>query len=120
MYISTSVLISLVPVDVNMYCVVYSKWLDDDYDVQVLNEASVEDNLIDLGPGSPAVVTPRASTAATPTPPSSLTAAASAPSLSTQLAGLSKTHTNTITQLKSIIMVDSDNCHDPLHTDGRI
>ncbi|XP_060757711.1 TOM1-like protein 2 isoform X1 [Neoarius graeffei] len=54
----------------------------------VLNEASVEDNLIDLGPGSPAVVTPRASTAATPTPPSSLTAAASAPSLSTQLAGL--------------------------------
>ncbi|KAG7334956.1 hypothetical protein KOW79_001552 [Hemibagrus wyckioides] len=59
----------------------------------VLNEASVEDNLIDLGPGSPAVVTPRASTAATPTPPSSLTAAAAsaaatAPSLSTQLAGL--------------------------------
>ncbi|XP_026771943.3 TOM1-like protein 2 isoform X2 [Pangasianodon hypophthalmus] len=53
----------------------------------VLNEASVEDNLIDLGPGSPAVVTPRASAAATPTPPSSLTAAA-APSLSTQLAGL--------------------------------
>ncbi|XP_053468591.1 TOM1-like protein 2 isoform X2 [Ictalurus furcatus] len=54
----------------------------------VLNEASVEDNLIDLGPGSPAVVTPRASAAATPTPPSSLTAAATAPSLATQLAGL--------------------------------
>ncbi|KAK3520377.1 hypothetical protein QTP70_024050 [Hemibagrus guttatus] len=56
----------------------------------VLNEASVEDNLIDLGPGSPAVVTPRTSAAATPTPPSSLTtaAAATAPSLSTQLAGL--------------------------------
>lgn len=60
-------------------------------DVQVLNEATVEDNLIDLGPGSPAVVTPQVSAAATPTPPSSLTAAATAPSLSTQLAGLSKT-----------------------------
>lgn len=67
-------------------------------DLQVLNEASVEDNLIDLGPGSPAVVTPRTSAAATPTPPSSLTTAAAAsvaaapPSLATQLAGLSKTH----------------------------
>ncbi|KAM9456837.1 TOM1-like protein 2 isoform 1-T1 [Clarias gariepinus] len=59
----------------------------------VLNEASAEDNLIDLGPGSPAVVTPRVSAAATPTPPSSIpaaaaAAAAAAPSLSTQLAGL--------------------------------
>ncbi|XP_072550578.1 TOM1-like protein 2 isoform X1 [Salminus brasiliensis] len=55
----------------------------------VLNEASEEDNLIDLGPGSPAVVSPRVSAAATPTPPSSLTpAAAAATSLSTQLAGL--------------------------------
>ncbi|KAI4890462.1 hypothetical protein NFI96_025583 [Prochilodus magdalenae] len=57
----------------------------------VLNEASEEDNLIDLGPGSPAVVSPRVSAAATPTPPSSLTpaaAAAPATSLSTQLAGL--------------------------------
>ncbi|XP_060748102.1 TOM1-like protein 2 isoform X3 [Tachysurus vachellii] len=54
----------------------------------VLNEASAEDNLIDLGPGSPAVVTPRASVAVTPTPPPSLTTAAAAPSLSTQLAGL--------------------------------
>ncbi|XP_066497614.1 TOM1-like protein 2 isoform X2 [Hoplias malabaricus] len=56
----------------------------------VLNEASEEDNLIDLGPGSPAVVSPRVSAAATPTPPSSLTpaAAATTTSLSTQLAGL--------------------------------
>ncbi|KAG9264367.1 TOM1-like protein 2 isoform X2 [Astyanax mexicanus] len=54
----------------------------------VLNEASEEDNLIDLGPGSPAVVSPRVSAAATPTPPSSLTPAAAATSLSTQLAGL--------------------------------
>ncbi|KAG1925570.1 TOM1-like protein [Pimephales promelas] len=37
------------------------------YDVKVLNEAT-EDNLIDLGPGSPAVVSPRISA----TPPSSL------------------------------------------------
>lgn len=73
-------------------------------DVQVLNEASVEDNLIDLGPGSPAVVTPRASTAATPTPPSSLNAAASAPSLSTQLAGLSKTRTCTIMHLTTVMV----------------
>lgn len=91
---------SLVPVCVRVCCIMCSKWL---CDVQVLNEASVEDNLIDLGPGSPAVVTPRASAAATPTPPSSLTnaaaaasaAAATAPSLATQLAGLSKTHTVT-------------------------
>ncbi|TSO37075.1 TOM1-like protein 2 [Bagarius yarrelli] len=60
----------------------------------VLNEASVEDNLIDLGPGSPAVVTPKTSVTATPTPPSSLNtttaaaATAAAPSLATQLAGL--------------------------------
>uniref|UniRef100_A0A4W4GS96 Target of myb1 like 2 membrane trafficking protein n=1 Tax=Electrophorus electricus TaxID=8005 RepID=A0A4W4GS96_ELEEL len=45
----------------------------------VLNEASEEDNLIDLGPGSPAVVSPRAVV-----PPTT--------SLSTQLAGLSETH----------------------------
>ncbi|KAA0705311.1 TOM1-like protein 2 [Triplophysa tibetana] len=55
----------------------------------VLSEASEEDNLIDLGPGSPAVVTPRiiATPIHTPTlqPP---VPAASAPSLSTQLAGL--------------------------------
>ncbi|XP_043090651.1 TOM1-like protein 2 [Puntigrus tetrazona] len=43
----------------------------------VLNEASEEDNLIDLGPASPAVVTPRARS---PAP--------AAASLSTQLAGL--------------------------------
>ncbi|XP_016375087.1 TOM1-like protein 2 [Sinocyclocheilus rhinocerous] len=51
---------------------------------QVLNEASEEDNLIDLGPGSPAVVTPRVSATPTSTlqPP-----AAAAASLSTQLAG---------------------------------
>ncbi|KAL7860473.1 hypothetical protein AOLI_G00168220 [Acnodon oligacanthus] len=53
----------------------------------VLNEASEEDNLIDLGPGSPAVVSPRVSAAATPTPSASQTPAA-ATSLSTQLAGL--------------------------------
>ncbi|XP_062874454.1 TOM1-like protein 2 isoform X1 [Trichomycterus rosablanca] len=52
----------------------------------VLNEATVEDNLIDLGPGSPAVVSPRASAAATP--PSSSVASAPAASLSTKLAGL--------------------------------
>ncbi|TRY98995.1 hypothetical protein DNTS_001253 [Danionella cerebrum] len=56
----------------------------------VLNEASEEDNLIDLGPCSPAVVTPRISTtpshsntSSLQTPPSANTA-----SLSTQLAGL--------------------------------
>ncbi|XP_036445053.1 TOM1-like protein 2 isoform X3 [Colossoma macropomum] len=55
----------------------------------VLNEASEEDNLIDLGPGSPAVVSPRVSAAATPTPSASQTPpAAAATSLSTQLAGL--------------------------------
>ncbi|XP_017540344.1 TOM1-like protein 2 isoform X5 [Pygocentrus nattereri] len=56
----------------------------------VLNEASEEDNLIDLGPGSPAVVSPRVSAAATPTPSASQLppAAAAAASLSTQLAGL--------------------------------
>ncbi|XP_046721909.1 TOM1-like protein 2 isoform X5 [Silurus meridionalis] len=71
--------------------------------MKVLNEASVEDNLIDLGPGSPAVVTPRASAAATPTPPPSLTAA-SAPSLSTQLAGLnldSESVTGTLSALSA-------------------
>ncbi|XP_016093999.1 TOM1-like protein 2 [Sinocyclocheilus grahami] len=66
---------------------------------EVLNEASEEDNLIDLGPASPAVVTPRVSTAPTSTlqpPPPAAAAAAAAPaaapaaaaSLSTQLAGL--------------------------------
>ncbi|KAK2915923.1 hypothetical protein Q8A67_000297 [Cirrhinus molitorella] len=68
----------------------------------VLNEASEEDNLIDLGPASPAVVTPRVSTTPTRTPTSTLqppapAAAAvavaastdtAAASLSTQLAGL--------------------------------
>ncbi|XP_056607666.1 TOM1-like protein 2 isoform X2 [Triplophysa dalaica] len=59
----------------------------------VLTEASEEDNLIDLGPGSPAVVTPRiiATPTHTPTPtlqPPVPAAGASAPSLSTQLAGL--------------------------------
>ncbi|XP_050962380.1 TOM1-like protein 2 isoform X3 [Labeo rohita] len=69
----------------------------------VLNEASAEDNLIDLGPASPAVVTPRVSTTPTRTPTSTLQppapaapaaaaaappAAAAAASLSTQLAGL--------------------------------
>ncbi|XP_057201516.1 TOM1-like protein 2 isoform X2 [Triplophysa rosa] len=59
----------------------------------VLTEASDEDNLIDLGPGSPAVVTPRiiATPTHTPTPtlqPPVPAAGASAPSLSTQLAGL--------------------------------
>ncbi|XP_067279237.1 TOM1-like protein 2 isoform X1 [Pseudorasbora parva] len=73
----------------------------------VLNEAS-EDNLIDLGPGSPAVVTPRVSATPTHTPTSTLqpppvaappaaappaaappaAAAANTASLSTQLAGL--------------------------------
>ncbi|XP_056310380.1 TOM1-like protein 2 isoform X1 [Danio aesculapii] len=63
----------------------------------VLNEASEEDNLIDLGPASPAVVTPRVS--ATPTHTHTHThthtqmqtpaaAAADTASLSTQLAGL--------------------------------
>ncbi|XP_077067780.1 TOM1-like protein 2 isoform X2 [Siphateles boraxobius] len=54
----------------------------------VLNEASEEDNLIDLGPGSPAVVNPGVSA----TPASTLQPPAPAPantaSLSTQLAGL--------------------------------
>ncbi|KAL0198493.1 hypothetical protein M9458_007033, partial [Cirrhinus mrigala] len=64
----------------------------------VLNEASAENNLIDLGPASPAVVTPRVSTTPTRTPTSTLQppapaaatpAATAAPaSLSTQLAGL--------------------------------
>ncbi|KAK1799464.1 hypothetical protein P4O66_007683, partial [Electrophorus voltai] len=57
----------------------------------VLNEASEEDNLIDLGPGSPAVVSPRAGAGATPTAPSTPASAAVVPpttSLSTQLAGL--------------------------------
>uniref|UniRef100_A0A8C2JSP3 TOM1-like protein 2 n=1 Tax=Cyprinus carpio TaxID=7962 RepID=A0A8C2JSP3_CYPCA len=61
----------------------------------VLNEASEEDNLIDLDPASPAVVTPRVSTTPTRTPTSTLqppppaaAAAAAAASLSTQLAGL--------------------------------
>ncbi|XP_073699045.1 TOM1-like protein 2 isoform X2 [Garra rufa] len=64
----------------------------------VLNEASEGDNLIDLGPASPAVVTPRVSTTPTRTPTSTLQppgpAAAAAPppaaaaSLSTKLAGL--------------------------------
>ncbi|XP_059413567.1 TOM1-like protein 2 isoform X4 [Carassius carassius] len=56
----------------------------------VPNEASEEDNLIDLGPGSPAVVTPGVS--ATPTHPPTSTLQppppAAASSLSTQLAGL--------------------------------
>ncbi|XP_051995425.1 TOM1-like protein 2 isoform X2 [Xyrauchen texanus] len=60
----------------------------------VLNEASEEDNLIDLGPGSPAVVSPRVSSAPTHTPeatvqpPTAAAAVASTASLSTQLAGL--------------------------------
>ncbi|XP_035380934.1 TOM1-like protein 2 isoform X2 [Electrophorus electricus] len=58
----------------------------------VLNEASEEDNLIDLGPGSPAVVSPRAGAGATPTAPSTPPASAAVvpptTSLSTQLAGL--------------------------------
>ncbi|NP_001338606.1 TOM1-like protein 2 [Danio rerio] len=61
----------------------------------VLNEASEEDNLIDLGPGSPAVVTPRISTTPTHThththmqTPPAAPAAADTASLSTQLAGL--------------------------------
>ncbi|XP_051742031.1 TOM1-like protein 2 isoform X4 [Ctenopharyngodon idella] len=64
----------------------------------VLNEASEEDNLIDLGPGSPAVVSPRVSAAPTHTPTSTLqppdaapaatAVAANTASLSTQLAGL--------------------------------
>ncbi|XP_026063265.1 TOM1-like protein 2 isoform X2 [Carassius auratus] len=62
----------------------------------VLNEASEGDNLIDLDPASPAVVTPRVSTTPTRTPTSTLqppSAPPSAPpaaaaSLSTQLAGL--------------------------------
>uniref|UniRef100_A0A8C1RVE5 Target of myb1 like 2 membrane trafficking protein n=1 Tax=Cyprinus carpio TaxID=7962 RepID=A0A8C1RVE5_CYPCA len=56
----------------------------------VLNEASEQDNLIDLGPAFPAVATPRVS--ATPTHPPTATlqppVAAAAASLSTQLAGL--------------------------------
>ncbi|XP_039531199.1 TOM1-like protein 2 isoform X2 [Pimephales promelas] len=58
----------------------------------VLNEASEEDNLIDLGPGSPAVVSPRVSATPAHTPASTLQPPAPAPantaSLSTQLAGL--------------------------------
>ncbi|KAK7168310.1 hypothetical protein R3I94_002386 [Phoxinus phoxinus] len=58
----------------------------------VLNEASEEDNLIDLGPGSPAVVSPRVSATPSHTPASTLQppppAAANTASLSTQLAGL--------------------------------
>ncbi|CAM4412554.1 unnamed protein product [Leuciscus chuanchicus] len=66
----------------------------------VLNEASEEDNLIDLGPGSPAVVSPRASATPSHTPastlqppppapaPSPAPAPANTASLSTQLAGL--------------------------------
>uniref|UniRef100_A0A8C1F797 Target of myb1 like 2 membrane trafficking protein n=1 Tax=Cyprinus carpio carpio TaxID=630221 RepID=A0A8C1F797_CYPCA len=55
----------------------------------VLNEASEQDNLIDLGPAYPAVATPRVS--ATPTHPPTSTLQpppAAAASLSTQLAGL--------------------------------
>ncbi|XP_016308046.1 TOM1-like protein 2 isoform X6 [Sinocyclocheilus anshuiensis] len=60
---------------------------------EVLNEASEEDNLIDLGPASPAVVTPRVSTTPTstlrpPPPAAAAPALAAAASLSTQLAGL--------------------------------
>lgn len=65
---------------------------------QVLNEASEEDNLIDLGPASPAVVTPRVSTTPTRTPTSTLQPpppAAAAASLSTQLAGLGEGLTRT-------------------------
>lgn len=57
--------------------------------LQVLNEAT-DDNLIDLGPGSPAVMSPRISG----TPPSSLPASvapvrsASPATLSSRLAGL--------------------------------
>ncbi|XP_076852934.1 TOM1-like protein 2 isoform X2 [Brachyhypopomus gauderio] len=57
----------------------------------VLSEASEENNLIDLGPGSPAVVSPCVGAGATPTASSSLAPAAAGPpptSLSTQLAGL--------------------------------
>lgn len=64
---------------------------------QVLNEASEEDNLIDLGPASPAVVTPRVSTTPTRTPTSTLQPPppAAAASLSTQLAGLGEGLTRT-------------------------
>lgn len=65
---------------------------------QVLNEASEEDNLIDLGPASPAVVTPRVSTTPTRTPtstPQPPPPAAAAASLSTQLAGLGEGLTRT-------------------------
>ncbi len=66
---------------------------------QVLNEASEEDNLIDLDPASPAVVTPRVSTTPTRTPTSTPqpppAAAAAAASLSTQLAGLGEGLTRT-------------------------
>ncbi|XP_059406976.1 TOM1-like protein 2 isoform X2 [Carassius carassius] len=58
----------------------------------VLNEASEGDNLIDLDPASPAVVTPRVSTTPTHTPTSTLQPPSAPPaaavSLSTQLAGL--------------------------------
>uniref|UniRef100_A0A3B4CLV9 Target of myb1 like 2 membrane trafficking protein n=1 Tax=Pygocentrus nattereri TaxID=42514 RepID=A0A3B4CLV9_PYGNA len=56
---------------------------------QVLNEASEEDNLIDLGPGSPAVVSPRVSAAATPTPSASQLPPAAADSVSGTLSSLS-------------------------------
>ncbi|XP_055040299.2 TOM1-like protein 2 isoform X1 [Misgurnus anguillicaudatus] len=54
----------------------------------VLNAASEEDNLIDLGPGSPAVVTPRVISTSAHTPASTLEPPDAAASLSTQLAGL--------------------------------
>ncbi|KPP72473.1 TOM1-like protein 2-like [Scleropages formosus] len=70
----------------------------------VLSEAT-EDNLIDLGPGSPAVVSPKISAA----PPSSVTAAAPGPnltpcSLSSQLARLdvgAKSVSGTLSSLRS-------------------
>ncbi|XP_051571107.1 TOM1-like protein 2 isoform X3 [Myxocyprinus asiaticus] len=61
---------------------------------RVLNEASEGDNLIDLGPGSSAVVTPRVSSTPTHTPASTMQPSAAAADvastvfLSTQLAGL--------------------------------
>lgn len=65
---------------------------------QVLNAASEEDNLIDLGPGSPAVVTPRIISTSAHTPASTLQPPdIAAASLSTQLAGLSEDQTHTYT-----------------------
>ncbi|KTF76203.1 hypothetical protein cypCar_00039598, partial [Cyprinus carpio] len=67
----------------------YENQFENVHDVKVLNEAT-EDNLIDLGPGSPAVVSPRISA----TPPSSLppsvapVRSASPATLSSRLAGL--------------------------------